>query len=45
MQPRQVAVRDGAFDIEVWEACSGPPLLFLHGEGPPTWTPFHDALA
>ena len=45
MQSQQVAVRDGAFDIEVWEAGSGTPLLFLHGEGPPTWTPFHDALA
>ncbi len=45
MQSQQVAVRDGAFDIEVWEAGGGTPLLFLHGEGPPTWTPFHDALA
>ena len=45
MQKRQVAVCGGAFDIEVWEAGQGDPVLFLHGEGRPTWTPFHDALA
>jgi len=45
MRKQQVAVRDGAFDIEVWDAGSGAPLLYLHGEGRPTWTPFHDALA
>ena len=45
MRTQQVAVRNGAFDIEVWEAGSGSPLLYLHGEGSPTWTPFHDALA
>jgi pimeloyl-ACP methyl ester carboxylesterase len=45
MRKQQVAVRDGAFDVEVWEAGSGTPVLFLHGEGGPLWTPFHDALA
>jgi pimeloyl-ACP methyl ester carboxylesterase len=45
MKKQQVAVRDGAFDVEVWEAGAGPPLLFLHGENRPGWTPFHDALA
>jgi pimeloyl-ACP methyl ester carboxylesterase len=45
MNKQQVAVRDGTFDIEVWEAGAGQPALFLHGEGRPTWTPFHDALA
>jgi pimeloyl-ACP methyl ester carboxylesterase len=45
MRKQQVAVRDGAFDIEVWEAGSGEPVLYLHGEGRPSWTPFHDALA
>ena len=45
MRTQQVAVRGGAFDVEVREAGSGAPLLYLHGEGPPTWTPFHDALA
>lgn len=44
MRKQQVAVRAGAFDIEVWEAGSGTPVLFLHGEGGPTWTSFHDAL-
>jgi pimeloyl-ACP methyl ester carboxylesterase len=44
MNTRQVAVRDGAFDIEVREAGSGTPVLFLHGEGGPGWTPFHDAI-
>ena len=45
MHKQQVAVRDGAFDVEVWEAGSGEPVLFLHGEGGPLWTPFHDVLA
>jgi pimeloyl-ACP methyl ester carboxylesterase len=45
MRTQQIAVRDGAFSTEVWEAGSGTPLLYLHGEGRPAWTPFHDALA
>jgi pimeloyl-ACP methyl ester carboxylesterase len=45
MEKRHVAVRDGAFDIEVWEDGRDAPVLFLHGEGRPTWTPYHDALA
>ena len=45
MRRQQMAVHDGAFNIEVWDAGSGLPLLYLHGEGRPTWTPFHDSLA
>jgi pimeloyl-ACP methyl ester carboxylesterase len=45
MNKQQVAVRGGAFDTEVWEAGSGSPVLYLHGEGRPAWTAFHDALA
>jgi pimeloyl-ACP methyl ester carboxylesterase len=45
VKQQQIGVRDGAFDTEVWEAGTGEPLLYLHGEGRPTWTPFHDALA
>ncbi len=45
MQTQQVAVRNGAFDIEVWEAGTGEPALFLHGEGRPAWTAYLDALA
>jgi pimeloyl-ACP methyl ester carboxylesterase len=45
MRKQQVAVRDGSFNTEVWEDGSGDPLLFLHGEGRPAWTPFHDLLA
>src|SRR4051812_25942218 len=45
MRTQQIAVRDGAFDTEVWEAGTGNPLLYLHGEGRPTWAPFLDTLA
>jgi len=45
MRSQQIAVRDGVFDTEVWEAGSGDPLLYLHGEGRPAWSPFLDALA
>jgi len=45
MNKQQVAVRDGAFSTEVWEAGNGKPVVYLHGEGRPTWTPFYDALA
>jgi pimeloyl-ACP methyl ester carboxylesterase len=45
MRKQQHAVRDGAFSTEVWDAGSAEPVLFLHGEGRPTWTPFHDTLA
>jgi pimeloyl-ACP methyl ester carboxylesterase len=45
VKTQQLAVRDGAFSTEVWEAGSGAPLLYLHGEGRPTWGPFLDALA
>jgi len=45
MRTQHVAVRDGAFDVEVHEDGDGSPLLFLHGEGGALWTPFHDTLA
>jgi len=45
MRTQHVAVRDGAFDVEVYEDGDGSPLLFLHGEGGMAWTPYHDALA
>jgi pimeloyl-ACP methyl ester carboxylesterase len=45
MQKQQVAVRDGTFDVEVWEAGAGAPALFLHGEGRPAWSAYQDALA
>jgi pimeloyl-ACP methyl ester carboxylesterase len=45
MRTQQIAVRDGAFDTEVWEDGAGAPLLYLHGESRPAWSPFLDALA
>ncbi len=45
MRRQHVAVRGGAFDVEVWDQGEGDPVLYLHGEGRPTWTAFHDALA
>lgn len=45
MRTQQVAVRDGAFSTEVWTAGSGSPLLYLHGEGRPSWNPYLDELA
>ena len=45
MNQRRVDVRDGQFAIEVNEAGQGAPLLFLHSELGPRWTPFHDRLA
>jgi pimeloyl-ACP methyl ester carboxylesterase len=45
MRSQQIVVREGAFDTEVWEAGEGDPLLYLHGEGRPAWSPFLDALA
>jgi len=45
MEKRHVPVRNGAFSTEVWEAGAGDPVLYLHGEGRPTWTPFLDTLA
>lgn len=45
MHTHQVAVRGGVFDTEVWEAGEGAPVLYLHGEGRPSWGPFQVALA
>ena len=45
MRKQQVAVRGGVFDVEVWDAGEGDPVLYMHGEGRPTWTEYHDALA
>jgi len=45
MRKQQVAVRGGAFDVEVWDSGEGDPIFYLHGEGRPSWTAFHDALA
>jgi pimeloyl-ACP methyl ester carboxylesterase len=45
VKKQQVAVRDGAFNTEVWEDGSGDSLLYLHGEGRPSWAPYLDALA
>jgi pimeloyl-ACP methyl ester carboxylesterase len=45
MRKQQVAVHDGAFSTEVWDAGSGAPLLYLHGEGGLAWTPMHERLA
>jgi pimeloyl-ACP methyl ester carboxylesterase len=41
----RLTVQDGAFDVEIRAAGSGPDLLWLHGESGPSWTAFHDALA
>ena len=45
MRKQQVAVRGGVFDTEVWDDGEGDPILYLHGENRPSWTPFHEALA
>jgi pimeloyl-ACP methyl ester carboxylesterase len=45
MRKQQVAVRGDTFDVEVWDDGEGDQVLYLHGEGRPSWTPFHDALA
>lgn len=45
MQERTVNVRNGAFQIQVAEAGSGDPLLFLHGFTGLKWDAFLDALA
>ena len=39
-EKQRVSVR-GTFDVDVWTAGSGPPLVFLHGvEGLPEWPPW-----
>ncbi len=46
MNERIVSVRDGLFSIQVAEAGTGQPTLYLHGElPPPAWHPWMDDLA
>lgn len=46
MNERTVPIRDGLFSIQVAEAGSGQPTLYLHGElQPPAWHPWMDELA
>ncbi|HEY1297711.1 MAG TPA: alpha/beta fold hydrolase [Chloroflexota bacterium] len=45
MATSKIAIQDGAFEVELQEAGSGPDLVWLHGESGPSWTGFHDALA
>jgi pimeloyl-ACP methyl ester carboxylesterase len=45
MDQSTVAVQDGAVQVELRQAGTGPDLVWLHGEGGPSWSTFHDALA
>jgi pimeloyl-ACP methyl ester carboxylesterase len=45
MDERQVSVRDGIFEIDVLEAGSGDPLLYLHGIGGLEWGEHLEQLA
>ena len=45
MDTSTVAVQDGAFEVELRQAGSGQPVVWLHGEAGPSWNAFHDALA
>jgi pimeloyl-ACP methyl ester carboxylesterase len=45
MTTSTVAVQDGAFQVELREEGAGPDVVWLHGEGGPSWSPYHDALA
>jgi pimeloyl-ACP methyl ester carboxylesterase len=45
MTTKMLSLRDGKFEVEVYEQGSGSPLLFLHGIMGPTPGPFLDALA
>lgn len=46
MNERIVSVRDGLFSIQVAEAGTGQPVLYLHGElPPPAWHPWMEDLA
>jgi pimeloyl-ACP methyl ester carboxylesterase len=45
METSRLDLGDGAFEVELRQAGSGPDLLWLHGEGGPSWTDYHDALA
>lgn len=40
-----VAVRHCDFEAKVTVAGAGPPVVYLHGAGGPSWDPFLDALA
>jgi pimeloyl-ACP methyl ester carboxylesterase len=45
MDTRHVALRNGTFEVEVCEAGSGDPVVYLHGEAGPRWSHYHDLLA
>ncbi|MBV9323990.1 MAG: alpha/beta hydrolase [Chloroflexi bacterium] len=45
METSNVAVRDGAFEVELRQAGAGDHVVWLHGEAGPSWNGFHDALA
>jgi pimeloyl-ACP methyl ester carboxylesterase len=45
MQTRRLKAGGGRYDVDVWEAGSGAPLVYLHGEDGPRWSEYHDLLA
>ncbi len=45
MDKRSISIRDGLFNLELAQAGSGHPLLFLHGSGGVRWGPYLDMLA
>jgi pimeloyl-ACP methyl ester carboxylesterase len=45
MTTSTVAVQGGAFQVELRQEGAGPDVVWLHGEGGPSWSPYHDALA
>jgi pimeloyl-ACP methyl ester carboxylesterase len=45
MNERSVSVRNGEFQVDVFEGGSGDPLLFLHGVAGLEWTPFLEKLS
>ncbi len=45
MEVSTVTLQDGAFRVEVCQAGAGSDVLWLHGEGGPSWTVFQDVLA
>jgi pimeloyl-ACP methyl ester carboxylesterase len=45
MEVSRVDLQDGGFQVEVCEAGAGSDVLWLHGEGGPSWNGFQDVLA
>ena len=45
MDTKSIPIRDGLFNLELAQAGSGDPLLFLHGSGGVRWGPYLDMLA